>query len=374
VKRVSQGRRAGRAAAAGPSRLPTIYDVAREAGVSPATVSRVINGTARVSPEVEGRVRQAVTRIDFHPYDLAAGRARRATGMVGLVIPDVANPFWAEVALGAEAALRPHGYGLILTNTGDSLEREEETITLLRRKRVDGVLVAALRDAGDALRRLRAVGTSIVLLAHGADDGTFDLVTVDGERGAYLAAAHLLELGHRRMGFLGGPPDERTTQGRRAGFLRACADRGIDVARSALAEGPGWGFEAGAERMTELLARSRSVTGVVAANDVIALGALAALHRAGRRVPEDISLVGFDDLPLAAISHPPLTTVSQPRRERGRIAAELLLERMAAAREARAAKDGAAGSGQDGGTEPRRLILEPHLVVRQSTAPPPQPT
>jgi DNA-binding LacI/PurR family transcriptional regulator len=356
----------------GSRREATIYDVAREAAVSPATVSRVMNGTARVSPAMRERVEQAAARIDFQPYDLAAGRARRATGMVGLIIPDITNPFWAEVALGAEEALRPHGFGLMLGNTGDSLAREEEMIALLRRKRVDGVLVSAMRDASAALQRLRAVGTSVVLLGHGADDGTFDLVTADGERGAYLAASHLRQLGHRQLGFLGGPPDERTTRARRAGFLRALSEFGLTAPPACIAEGPGWGYDAGAERLGELLARGTGVTGIVAANDVIALGALAALHRAGRRVPEDVSLTGFDDLPLAAISHPALTTVWQPRRERGRIAAELLVERMAVARSAPVGPGASPPVGREAerGAQPRRIILEPRLVVRQSTAPP----
>jgi LacI family transcriptional regulator len=351
--------------------------VAREAGVSPATVSRVMNGTARVSAAVSERVQQAIRRTDFHPYDLAAGRARRTMGMVGLVIPDVTNPFWAEVALGAEEALRPHGFGVMLTNTGDSLEHEEDVIALLRRKRVDGVLVSAMRDASQALHRLRNTGTTVVLLGLGADDGTFDLVTVDGQQGTYLTTKHLLSLGHRRIGFIGGPPDQRTSRDRRAGYLRALREAGLPTQLAWLAEGPGWGHESGAERARELLARraldgAARVTGLVAANDVLALGALNALSAAGRRVPEDISLAGFDDLPLASLCRPALTTVAQFSRQRGRVAAELLLDRMSAAhagapREAGVGDVAIPGMGGRADEAPRRVILAPQLVVRDST-------
>ncbi len=349
------------------TKAPTIYDVAREAAVSPATVSRVVNGSARVSPAVSARVRAAMARLDFQPYDLSTGKARRATGMVGLVIPDVTNPFWSEVALGAESTLRPRGFGLMLINTGDSLEGEEDVIALLRRKRVDGALVAALRDASRSLHRLRRTGTPVVLLAHGADDGTFDLVTVDGERGTYLTTTHLLEQGHRRIAFIGGPPDERTTQNRRAGYLRALQEYGIACQPEWLAEGPGWGYEAGGERVRELLARGAldgpaRVTALVAANDVLALGAMGALGAAGRDVPRDVSLTGFDDLLLASMCRPALTTVNQFSRERGRVAAELLLERIAAQRDA---MRGAAPAT----STPRRIILTPQLVVRGSTRP-----
>ncbi|HEU5317216.1 MAG TPA: LacI family DNA-binding transcriptional regulator, partial [Chloroflexota bacterium] len=329
MKRVSRRRPAGGRAPA-TARAATIYDVAREAGVSPASVSRVMNGTARVSESVAQRVREAIAKVDFHPYDLAAGRARRTMGIVGLVIPDVTNPFWAEVALGAEEALRPHGYGLMLSNAGDSLEREEDVIALLRRKRADGALVSAMRNASRALHRLRDAGTAVVLLGLGADDGTFDLVTADGGRGIYLTTSHLLDLGHRRIAFVGGPPDQATSVDRRAGYERALAERGISPPPAWIAEGPGWGHQAGGERARELLARRaldgpERVTGIVAANDVLAFGALGALDAAGRRVPDDVSVTGFDDLPLAALCRPPLTTAAQFSRERGRIAAQVLL-------------------------------------------------
>jgi len=318
-------------------------------------------------------VREAIARIDFHPYDLAAGSARRTMGMVGLVLPDVTNPFWSEVALGAEEALRPHGFGLMLANTGDSLEREEDVIALLRRKRVDGAMVSAMRDASRALHRLRDVGISVVLLGLGADDGTFDLVTANGGLGTYLTTSHLLDLDHRRIAFVGGPSDEATTVDRRAGYERALKERGITPLAGWVAEGPGWGHEAGSERARELLVRGtldgpRAVTGIVAANDVLALGALNALVAAGRRVPQDVSLTGFDDLPLASLYRPALTTAAQFSRERGRIAAELLLERMTTRAEA---SRGAAAPTE--APQPRRVILEPKLVVRASTGPPPKP-
>ena len=370
MKRVSQPGASGGGASGVPVDLPraaTIYDVAREASVSPATVSRVINGTARVSPSVSERVRDAIARVDFHPYDLAVGRARRTMGMVGLVIPDVTNPFWAEVALGAEEALRPRGYGLMLTNTGDTLEREEDVISLLRRKRVDGALVSAMRDVSRSLHRLREVGTAVVLLGLGSDDGTFDLVTADGGKGTYLTTSHLLQLGHRRIAFVSGPADQATSADRRGGYLRALADVGLVPPPRWIAEGPGWGHEAGGERVRELMTRGvldgpERVTAIVAANDVLALGALGALNAAGRRVPEDVSLTGFDDLPLAAIYRPGLTTAAQFSRRRGQIAAELLLERM---------KPGQRHGGDSSPEGPRRIVLEPQLVVRASTCPAP---
>lgn len=352
-------------AAGGPAGTATIYDVARAAGVSPATVSRVLNGSARVVPATRARVEAAIRQLDFYPNDLAPGRARRGTGMVGIVVPDITNPLWAEVALGAEETLRSSGYGVILTNTGDSPDRQEEAIAMLRRKRADGLLVAALRHAGPSLRRARAAGIPVVLLSRGADDGTFDLVTVDARRAAFLATEHLLQLGHRRIGLLGGPPDEQTTAVRREGYLDALAGYGIGSreATAWIAEGPGWGLAAGRRRMSELLGRNAGITAIVAVTDVMAMGAWQVLAEAGLRVPLDVSLVSLEDIELAGAVPPGLTTAGQPPADRGRIAAEILLERL------RTRLPGGLHDATLAGSGPRRVVLQPRLVRRGSTAP-----
>ncbi len=344
---------------------PTIYDVARVAGVSPATVSRVLNGSAPVVPATRARVEAAIRQLDFYPNDLAPGRTRRGTGMVGIVVPDITNPLWAEVALGAEETLRTSGYGVILTNTGDSPDRQEEAIAMLRRKRADGLLVAALRHAGPSLRRARAAGIPVVLLSRGADDGTFDLVTVDARRAAFLATEHLLQLGHRRIGLLGGPPDEQTTAVRRKGYLDALASYGIGSheAASWMVEGPGWGLAAGRRRMSELLGRGAGITAVVAVTDVMAMGAWQMLAEAGLRVPDDVSLASLEDIELAGVVPPGLTTAGQPPADRGRIAAEILLERLHTRSSVEPHEALPAGS------VPRRVVLQPRLVRRGSTAP-----
>jgi LacI family transcriptional regulator len=361
-------------AVTGPSRAPAgsvlnrvnvrdmpeaqVRDVARLAGVSPATVSNAMNHPEKVSPATRDRVHAAIAELGF-VRNSAAHQLRRGTNRaVGMVVLDVANPFFTDVARGVEDGLASHDRPLILGNSGQDAARESAYLDLFEEQRVSGLLVTPVGDTLGRLRRLRDRGTSVVLVDRRVGVKEFSSVTVDDRRGGRLATEHLLGLGRTSIAFVGGPP--RLNQIRHR----------LEAARAAVeAHGPGSGPGAvryvetasmdaaggrdGAERLLALDAPERP-DAIFAANDLVALGVLQALTRARVAVPDDIAIVGFDDIDFAASAAIPLTSVRQPAVEMGRAAATRLLEII---------EDPTTSSVV-------HTVLEPELVVRESTVGP----
>jgi LacI family transcriptional regulator len=324
----------------------TIEDVAARSGVSTATVSRVLSGSVPARPETRERVLAAARDLGYRPSGIARALKRRETRTLGLVITDITNPFYPQVVRAIEAAAHERGYGIVLANGGDDPARELEHLDLLVERRVDGIVIASSRMPRRHADRLRAAPVPVVLVNDTVAGSGLPTVTTAHRRGARMAAEHLIELGHVRIGHISAPSEHPAAGQRRQGVRDAVRAAGLEGPLIAIGDGRVAGGASAAEALI-----SAGVTGIVAYNDLTAIGALRALRRARIGVPEEVSGVGFDDIDLAAWTDPPLTTIRQPIDELGRWAVDHLTGLLA-------------GGRPGGGT----TVLEPSLVVRGSTA------
>ncbi len=313
------------------------------------TVSRVINDKEGVSQPTRERIQAIVERLGYRPSDIARGLVTKRTGTLGLVIPDVANPFFSEVARGAEHVAYDEGYNVFLCNTGEDTQCELEVLHSLEEKRVDGVLVCSSRLDDSELEEAVAGHRAAVLVNRRLESDDVGAVLVDDGWGGRIATQHLLQTGHVAIGLLSGPPASRSGRWRAEGHRAALADAGIpynpDWTRSCLPM-----VEGGRDAARELLTAELDLTALFCYNDLVAVGALQACAELGRAVPGDVAIVGFDDIPLAALVAPPLTTCRVRRYELGSEAMRLLLEKIS------------------GGTGEvcKEIVLQPELIVRCS--------
>jgi len=326
----------------------TIDDVAARSGVSTATVSRVLSGSVPARPETRERVLAAARELDYRPSGVARALKRRETRTLGLLVTDITNPFYPQIVRAVEAAAHARGYGIVLANGGDDAARELEHLELLVERRVDGIVIASSLMTRRHAERLHRTAVPVVLVNDTVAGSRLPTVTTAHRRGARLATEHLIGLGHRRIGHIGAPADQAASGQRRQGVRDALRSAGLGEPLIAIGDGG----VAGGALATEALIGS-DITGIVAYNDLTAIGALRALRRAGIGVPEAISVVGFDDIDLAAWTDPPLTTIRQPTDALGRWAVEHLADLLA-------------GQAVDVATAP--VLLEAVLVVRGSTA------
>ena len=327
----------------------TVNDIARACDVSRATVSLVLRGSPLVNVETRARVEAELERQRY-VYNRAAANLRRQTSSsVALVINDLSNPFFAEFAAGVDEALGAEGYVTLLGSTGESPQRQQAVLNSLMEHGPAGIILSpAEHSEGPAVRR--AIGTTPVLLFNRElPGGDWDFLALENERGARLATEHLLSLGHKRIAFFGGHADSSSCQQRRSGYAQAMTAAGIAPDPRWLVESAPTRVEAAHETRT-LLERDPQLTAAVCYNDNVALGLMLGLLARGTRPGVDFALTGFDDIPEAALSTPPLTTLSVDPRARGRQAAELLLQRVRA-------PEGA----------PRSMVAPVQLVVRGSS-------
>ncbi|HDC92269.1 LacI family transcriptional regulator [Candidatus Acetothermia bacterium] len=330
--------------------MATIKDVARLAGVSVATVSHVINGTRPVSPETAAKVWKAIKELDYHPNAVARSLRTRVTHVIGVVVSDITNPFFATLVRGAEDAAIEAGYSLIVCNSDEDLGKEDLYVNMLRRRRMDGLLIAPVRDgASPAVRELSQSGMPFVFVDRKAKGIEADAVLSDNFRGAYLATNHLIERGHERIGVVLGIPGATTTEERYAGYRAALEEAGIEEDRELVVFGE-YRASGGYRCTRELLARRRPPTAIFSTNNLMTLGVLKALFAAGIRIPRGMAVIGFDDLEWAEMAQPPLTVVTQRPYEIGNRAVKLLLERLGGRRD-----------------EPREIRVPVDLIVRGST-------
>ena len=332
----------------------SIREVASHAGVSVATVSNVLNRPEIVAQPTRDRVHSSIRELGFvrneSARQLRAGRSRT----IGLVVLDVANPFFTDLARGVEDEASKAGFAVILCNSDDQERKEKRYLELLEEHRVQGVLITPVVGAGSRLARLQRRGTPVVLVdSRSASRGQCS-VAVDDVLGGDLAVSHLLATGHERIAYLSGPPAIRQVADRHEGALRALRRAGRDPAGLQVIEAGGLNVAAGQKAGAEIaaLAAGSRPTAVFCANDLIALGVLQEMTRNRIRVPEDISIIGYDDIDFAAAAAVPLTSVRQPRQQLGHTAARLLLDEAA----------------DDDAHQHRQVIFEPELVVRQSTS------
>lgn len=336
-------------------RRVTIQDVARAARVHASTVSRALSAHARplVTPAVADRVRAAADRLGYVPDPVAAGLRTRRTSMVGVLIPDLANPVFPPILRGVETALGDAGYTALIANTDNDPDRARQALERLAARRVDGLIVATVTRGDPLVARCRKLGLPVVLVNRGGDADGVSAVTNDDTRGIRLAVEHLVGLGHRRIVHVAGPRGLSTGAARRAGFVAALRAHGLAAGEDAVAEAGSYGIDAGALAAATLLDRHPGLSAIVAANDLLALGCYDALARRRLACPRDVSVTGYNDMPFADRFAPPLTTVRIAHRAMGVEAARVLLAEIADPRGRR-----------------RQVRLEPELVVRGSTAPP----
>ena len=331
--------------------MATMKDVAQRAGVSPSTVSHVINETRFVSQQLRDRVLRAMRELNYQPSAVARSLRTKKTQVVALVIPDITNPYFPEVARGVQDVAEENEYSVILCNTDRARGRELRFLKALRGQWVDGLILNPSEVTSGDLQDLQDAQIPVVLIGSQIDHPDLDVVMVDNVQGAYDAVSHLIDLGHRRIGLVGGSRTASSGEQRFQGYIRALADHDIPIDEEIITEGR-FTREGGYESMKRLLALQSPPTAVFASSDVMAIGALMAIQEEGLQVPNDVSLVGFDDIAEASTTTPKLTTVSQPKYQTGEVAAQLLFDRV----------EGASPG------ERQKIVLSHQLVIRDSTA------
>lgn len=333
----------------------TLREVARVAGVHVATASRALNEETRalVSDETARRVEEAARALDYRPDHLARSLKTRRSATVGVIVPDITNPLFPPIVRGIEDFLSPKGYVALIGNTDNDDARERLVLERMRSRYIDGLVVATARRHHPLLVETAHSGLPLVLVNRVVDDQLLPSVSTDDHMGIREAVSHLTELGHRQIAHVAGPQSLSTGSGRYRGFLAGLEAHGLASGTAPVAFADSYSEDEGARCMTELLDRKEPFSAVVAGNDVIALGCLRALAARGLRCPEDISVIGFNDMPLMDRIAPPLTTVRLPQYDVGVAAAQLLLEYVA-----------------DPGAPVKIVFLRPELIVRASTAPP----
>lgn len=330
----------------------TIQDIARAVGVSNQTVSRVLNHKPDVSVETRERIESMIEELGYRPSDLARGLRNKNTRTIGLVVPDSANPFFAEIAKGVENGGFAAGYSVILCNSAQDKARELEHLELLRAKGIDGIIfIATSTDIGH-IGPLVEAGIPVALFYREAPGLSVDTFAIDNRLAGVLATQHLLDLGHRQIACIR-PRSDLTPSGQRViGYCAALNAAGIAPSSRLMPRGDNL-IESGARAAIELLDSGEPFSAIFASNDAMAIGALRALRDRGLRVPNDISLVGIDDILLASFVDPPLTTVAQDKQVAGERAVASLIERI----------EGRYTGGR------RETLLDIQLMVRRSTAP-----
>jgi LacI family transcriptional regulator len=338
--------RTARAASAKPSGPVTLQQVADMAGVSPSTVSRILNGTAVVSDDKKKAVDDAIKALGFVPNPVARGLAGGRTLSVGVVTQAIDSPFYGGAHRGIEDTLVTAGYSPLFISGHWDLDAELRCIEVLRSRRVDGLIVITGRMSDSTLKNL---ARELPLVVTGRDLSAPNVCSLnfDDLLGARLATEHLLELGHKRIAFIGGDPLHPDSAKREKGYRQALKAHGVKVDDALILAGD-YREEGGLKAIEQLLDAGTPFSAIFAANDQMAFGAALALHRRGLHVPNEVSLVGFDDVATSSYTVPPLSSIHQPVYELGRLAATAMLDLLA-------------------GRPPEVALPAPHMVVREST-------
>lgn len=325
-------------------------EVAERAGVSVTTVSHVINNSRPVNPQTRHRVEEAMQTLGYQPNVLARSLRRGVTHTIGVILPDSTNPYFAEVVRGIEDTSFDQGYSVILCNSDNDLDKERHYTNVLVEKQVDGIIFVAAGLSSENIYALQVRGVPLVLVDRHVPEVLVDNVLTDNLLGGRLATNHLIELDHRIIGCISGPKGVRLSSERIDGYRQALKSAGISLDPRMIVEGD-FQYQSGYEGSKALFNQQPSPTAIFACNDLMAIGVYRFAHENNLNVPEQLSIVGFDDVRLSAYTNPPLTTVHQSKHEMGSKAAKLLMERIA-----------------DQDLEPRQEILATNLIIRGSTA------
>lgn len=330
----------------------SIHEVAKRAKVSIATVSRTLHNNPRVSPETAARVWEAIRDLKYYPNTHAQSLASGRSHIVGLIVSDITNPFFPEMVRGFEEVASSRGYDTIISSTNYEPARTATAVRRMIERKVDGVGIMTSEMDQELVDEIANRDVPMVFLDNASPGRRISNLRIDYVAGVNLAVRHLLELGHRRIGFLGGPSELKSARARQDAFLECLRSFGI-MEDERLMEAGNHRIDGGLAAMQKLLKLSPPPTAVLASNDLTAIGAFRGIRNAGLKVPEDISVVGFDDIELAEFTEPPLTTVRLSRAEIAEKALDCLLLNM--------------DFGREGGSE---VVIGTRLIVRNSTAAP----
>jgi LacI family transcriptional regulator len=308
-------------------KMTNIKDVAERARVSITTVSHVINKTRYVSDELLSRVNKAMEELNYHPNSLARGLRSGKTRTIGLVIPDISNQYFAEISRKIEDKGFEHGYSVILCNTDDDKTKEKNYIDVLIAKQVDGILFISAGEDSENLGKTIEFDIPIVVFDRDIKEINSDIVLVDNSAGGYKATKYLIELGHRRIACIAGPSPINPSAQRILGYKRALSEAGLMNEENLIVQGD-YRYPTGEKAMRELLSLPQPPTAVFACNDMMAMGAMHAVNNAGKRIPDDISVIGFDNIPFSQTVYPTLTTIEQPIIEIAELVIDLLIDKI----------------------------------------------
>lgn len=335
------------------NKAPTMNEVAQEADVSVATVSRVVNGSDGVSEKLEQRVIRAMKKLHYHPSSLARSFKKQESMLVGVLIPILEHPAYSRMASAIEKTLFDNGYRGLICNSEEDESRENAYIEMLLRQRVDGIIINSSARSPQYLTDLQSNKMPIVLFDRSIEGLKCDQVFCDNSQGGYRAIQHLVELGHQRIGVIAAPMYPEPITRRLGGARQALAEFGCDPDPELIVTGDNQLFEMGYESARHLLSLPQRPTAIFALTDVTAVGVMHAAAEMNIRIPDELSVIGYDDLPVAGYTLPPMTTIRQPLVEMGNTAVRLLMKSI-----------------QQPMTPPERKVLSTRLVVRHSTSAP----
>lgn len=330
--------------------MPTIHEVANRAGVGSITVSRVINNSGYISTETRERVEKAIAELGYVPNSLARSLRSRRTNTIGLIVTDITNPFFTTLARGVEDAANDAGYTVIFCNTDESTAKEEKYLNVLLQKQVDGLLLVPTENPVSTIQQIQKQGTPVVVLDRRISAVNVDIVRCDSVDGAYQLTNYLVSLGHRQIAVMSGSEGVSTADDRIAGYRNALEEAGIAIDEGYIFRGD-FTQTSGYSMTKQAINLPLRPTALIAANNFITIGAMKALQEVEMEVPDDIALVGFDDLPPAMVTFPFFTVASQPAYEMGTRAMQLLVGRLE-------------GKEKDSYQE---IILPTQLIVRRSS-------
>lgn len=304
--------------------MPTIKDIAREVNVSVSTISRVLNNKPDVSEETKIKVEKAIKEMGYNPNRIARGLVLKKTNSIGLVIPDINNPFFPEIIKGVERTAKKLGYSLILCNTDNDKKEERESISLLRSKQVDGIILSLSLENKAVLKELEKEKFPIVQIDRQIKDSIYPAVTIDNKRSAYIATEYLIKQGHRKIGHVTGDLSTETALNRLKGYKLALKDHNITIKEEWILEGD-YSIESGKEMMEKIIKLKDRPTALFFANDLMAFGAYETIFKYNYSIPEDFSIIGHDNIEITSFVRPGLTTMDQPKYRLGEIAAKNLI-------------------------------------------------
>jgi len=327
---------------------PTIYDVANEAGVSISTVSKVLNNTGSIAEKTRKRVRETMRELNYQPSVVASVKKRIQT--IGLLIPNIANPFMAEIARGIENHVKKYGFSLMICSTDNDLKNEIEYISILKQKYVDGVIIATGLKENKAIKELLKAEIPVTLLSRDVSSLAVDAVLVDDFLGGYQATEHLISLGHEKIAIITEDINFPTIQARVEGYKKALEEAGLEYDEN-LVFSNNTSVDEGNQSTRELLTSTSPPTAIFASTEFLAIGAIQGARELAVKVPEELSIIGFDNTVLSTICDPPLTTIAQPIQEMSEKVVELLVAEIENSKETK-----------------QRVVLSPRLVVRKSTS------